>query len=235
MRDASASVSTVGDIAIFRKVRLGILPFLFLLYIISHLDRINIGFAALTMNRDLGITSEQFGFLTGIFFVGYFIVEIRSNLILHRVGARLWIARILISWGLVGMILISRSSDRSLERRWHTAVPLLAGGVASLVLLSVTAVGVYGCLGPFWSLPAEFLAGYGAAAGIALINSAGNLGGFVGPYVLGVAVRRTGSMTGGLIFSGLCMVVSAVLMIHFLKSIRGAGPNSTMIAALKSG
>lgn len=442
MTAPAASGSPARDAAILRKVWLGILPFLFLLYIVSYLDRINIGFAALTMNRDLGITSEQFGFLAGIFFIGYFIFEIPSNLILHRVGARLWIARILISWGvvasltalvananqlyllrfllgvaeagffpgvilyltywfrrrelaqavalfmtavpiagvigapisgaildhihwfslgswrwlltlegapaiicglvayrflpngpaeakfltdgersrlreilaadrekrqsvaedsparalgrgrvwhlvaiyfttivalytlsfwlpqivksysrgysntvigflvmlpmlagLVGMVLISRSSDHSLERRWHAAIPLLAGGVAmalaartgsvwlSLVLLSVTAVGVYGFLGPFWALPAEFLAGYGAAAGIALINSIGNLGGFVGPYALGVAVRRTGSMTGGLIFSGVCMAVSAILMILLPKPTRGAKSDPATVAS----
>lgn len=446
MDAASTSVSAARDNGILRKVRLGILPFLFLLYIVSFLDRINIGFAALTMNHDLGITSEQFGFLAGIFFIGYFIFEIPSNLILHRVGARLWIARILISWGvvasltalvadahqlyllrfllgvaeagffpgvilyltywfrrrelaqavalfmtavpiagvigapisgvildhvhwfglsswrwllalegapaiicglaayrflpnapadakflsagersrlreilaadqeqrrrvvehspvralgrgrvwhlvatyfttvvaiyaltfwlpqivksfshgysntfigflvmlpmlagLVGMLLISRSSDRRLERRWHAAIPLLAGGVAmvlasqtssiwlSLILLSVAAVGVYSFLGPFWSLPAEFLAGYGAAAGIALINSIGNLGGFLGPYVMGVAVRRTGGMTGGLIFSGVCMAISAVLIVLLPKSVREAKPDSEIITASNLG
>src|SRR5438309_10642709 len=81
-----------------------IIPFVFLLYIISFLDRINIGFAALTMNKELAITSEQFGFLAGIFFFGYFIFEIPSNLLLHKLGARIWIARILITWGIVAML-----------------------------------------------------------------------------------------------------------------------------------
>ncbi|HVB99219.1 MAG TPA: MFS transporter [Candidatus Dormibacteraeota bacterium] len=94
---------TRGEV-IAGKVRLGILPFLFLLYIVSYLDRINIGFAALTMNRALGLTSQQFGLLAGIFFLGCFLFEIPSNLILHRVGARLWMARILISWGAVASL-----------------------------------------------------------------------------------------------------------------------------------
>src|SRR5262249_40269730 len=68
------------------------------------LDRINIGFAALTMNKELGITSQQFGLLVGIFFVGYFLFEIPSNLLLHRIGARIWIARILISWGVIAAL-----------------------------------------------------------------------------------------------------------------------------------
>jgi MFS transporter, ACS family, tartrate transporter len=88
-----------------RKIQIRILPFLFILYVISYLDRINIGFAALTMNKELAITSQQFGLLVGIFFFGYFLFEIPSNLMLHKVGARVWIARILISWGIVAMLI----------------------------------------------------------------------------------------------------------------------------------
>jgi ACS family tartrate transporter-like MFS transporter len=104
MASSPASASLARDAAIVRKVRRGILPFLFLLYIVSYLDRINIGFAALTMNRELSLTSQQFGLLAGIFFLGYFVFEIPSNLILHRVGARIWMARILITWGLVASL-----------------------------------------------------------------------------------------------------------------------------------
>src|SRR6266704_6396877 len=87
-----------------RKVRTRILPFLFLLYIICFLDRINIGFAALTMNKELAITSQQFGLVAGIFFLGYFLFEIPSNLLLHKLGARIWIARILITWGILATL-----------------------------------------------------------------------------------------------------------------------------------
>src|SRR5438094_3408111 len=87
-----------------RKVRTRILPFLFLLYIISVLDRINIGFAALTMNKELAITAKQFGLVAGIFFFGYFLFEIPSNLLLHKLGARIWIARILITWGILATL-----------------------------------------------------------------------------------------------------------------------------------
>src|SRR5262249_38713259 len=87
-----------------RKVRNRLIPLLFLLYLVAYLDRINIGFAALTMNADLGITSVQFGLLSGIFFWGYCLFEIPSNLILHRIGARTWIARILVSWGIVAVL-----------------------------------------------------------------------------------------------------------------------------------
>src|SRR6266480_2087923 len=87
-----------------RKVRTRILPFLFLLYIICFLDRINIGFAALTMNEELAITSQQFGLVAGIFFLGYFLFEVPSNLLLHKIGARIWITRILITWGILATL-----------------------------------------------------------------------------------------------------------------------------------
>src|SRR5712671_4508841 len=87
-----------------QKLRFRILPYLLLLYVIAYLDRINIGFAALTMNKELAISSQQFGMLVGIFFFGYFLFEIPSNLMLHKFGARVWIARILITWGIVAML-----------------------------------------------------------------------------------------------------------------------------------
>jgi MFS family permease len=103
MDGPAAASMTIGTRTI-RKVQIRILPYILLLYIISFLDRLNIGFAALTMNRELAITSQQFGFLVGIFFVGYSVLEIPSNLILHKVGARIWIARILIVWGIVAAL-----------------------------------------------------------------------------------------------------------------------------------
>jgi D-galactonate transporter len=84
-----------------RKVYLRILPLTFVLYLICYLDRVNIGFAALTMNRDLGLSAYVYGLGAGAFFWGYFLLEVPSNLILERVGARRWIARIMITWGIV--------------------------------------------------------------------------------------------------------------------------------------
>src|SRR5216683_5226408 len=83
------------------KARRRLIPFLFLLYIVAYLDRINVGFAALQMNQALGFSATTYGFGAGIFFLGYVLFEIPSNVILARVGARLWIARIMITWGLV--------------------------------------------------------------------------------------------------------------------------------------
>jgi MFS transporter, ACS family, tartrate transporter len=84
-----------------RKVKARIVPFLLILYVVAFLDRINIGFAALSMNNELGISSREFGLLSGVFFLGYFVFEIPSNLLLHRFGARVWIARIMVTWGIV--------------------------------------------------------------------------------------------------------------------------------------
>jgi ACS family tartrate transporter-like MFS transporter len=84
-----------------RKVTWRLIPFLFLLYIVAWLDRVNVSFAALQMNSDLGFSPTVFGFGSGIFFLGYCLFEVPSNLILERVGARLWIARIMITWGVI--------------------------------------------------------------------------------------------------------------------------------------
>src|SRR6266478_635039 len=414
-----------------RKVLIRILPFIFLLYIICFLDRINIGFAALTMNKELAITSQQFGLLAGIFFFGYLLFGVPSNLLLHKVGARIWIGCILITWGavamltgfvhnvhqlyvvrfllglaeagyypgivlyltywvrqkeqahaialfltglpvasilgapvsglildhvhwlgvsswrwllileagpavvcgvltyfllptrpaeatflardekdwiiaqlarehekklgehqisvaqtfthlrvwhlawiqftfliglyslsfwmplvikslsshysntvvgflavlpqlagLAAMILVSRSSDQRLERRYHAAIAALAGGmgwlllgtttspVVSMLLLSLVAAGHYSMFGPFWSLPSEFLTGYAAASGIAFINSIGNLGGFAGPYAIGLIIDKTGSLYLGLAFAGISMLVSAMFLMLLPKKCR---------------
>src|SRR5262247_3956004 len=101
MIDESA-VALAADVdAVLAKARRRLVPFLFLLYIVAYLDRINVGFAALQMNQALGFSSSVYGFGAGIFFVSYVLFEIPSNVILARVGARLWIARIMITWGIV--------------------------------------------------------------------------------------------------------------------------------------
>jgi MFS transporter, ACS family, tartrate transporter len=427
--EASVKTVTAGvETRTIRKVRRRILPFVFILFIVAALDRNNIGFAALTMNAQLAIDSQQYGFIAAMFFPGYVLFEIPSNLLLYRLGARPWIARILISWGIVAiltgfvqtamhlyvarfllgvaeagyfpgillyltywfrrrelghtialfmtanavanivgapvsgfildhvhwlgmaswrwllilegvpailggvltyfllpsrpaeatflsaeeqhwlttelaveeahkvvnrpagagqvlkdrrlwhltaayftvlipfwavtfwmpqllkdlsgrysnttvgalvmipylvalvvMIVVGRSSDAKLERRYHAAIPLIAGSLAlvlmatvgtgslfiSLLLWCVVAPSIYSVFGPFWALPNEFLTGYSAAAGIAMINALGNVGGFVGPYAIGAIIKKTGSSQGGLIFVAITLVIAAMLVLTF--------------------
>ena len=80
------------------KIARRLIPFLIVCYFISYLDRVNLGFAALTFRQDLAISAEVFGLGAGIFFLGYFLFEVPSNLLLEKVGARIWIARIMITW-----------------------------------------------------------------------------------------------------------------------------------------
>jgi ACS family tartrate transporter-like MFS transporter len=127
--------------------------------------------------------------------------------------------------GLVGMVLVSRSSDRTLERKYHAAMPMIVAGIAflslfatrssfvSIALLSIVAAGIYSVYGPFYSLPGEFLTGYSAASGIAVISSVANFGGFVGPYTVGAISSKTGSLYGGLSLAGVSLLMSATLML----------------------
>jgi MFS transporter, ACS family, tartrate transporter len=87
-----------------RKVFWRIIPYTFTLYVISYLDRANLGYAALQMNKELALTSEAFGFAAGIFFIGYFLFEVPSNVALNKYGARMWISRILITWGVIATL-----------------------------------------------------------------------------------------------------------------------------------
>src|SRR5436305_12769940 len=102
---AAGRPAEIGSVTL-RKVTLRLIPFLFLLYIVAWLDRVNVGFAGLQMNADLGFSSAAFGFGSGVFFLGYCLFEVPSNLVLHRVGARRWISRIMISWGAISVAMM---------------------------------------------------------------------------------------------------------------------------------
>jgi len=96
-----------------RKITWRIVPFIMILYLIAYIDRVNIGFAAITMKEDLGFTASILGFGAGIFFLGYFLFEVPSNIILHRIGARIWITRVMITWGIIagGMAFVESSTS----------------------------------------------------------------------------------------------------------------------------
>jgi ACS family tartrate transporter-like MFS transporter len=123
----------------------------------------------------------------------------------------------------IAMVVWSAHSDSTRERRWHAALPLLIGGaglvgaglvsspVAAFLFLIIATAGIYCAFGPFWTLPAVFLAGTGAATGIAVINSVGNAGGFIGPTLVGLLTQSTGSTNAGLIAIGGCLLIGGVL------------------------
>jgi ACS family tartrate transporter-like MFS transporter len=125
--------------------------------------------------------------------------------------------------GAVGMVVAGRHSDRTGERRWHVAIAAVGGGAAfaaagfvhglaaSIVLLSIATLGLASMFGPFWSLATSFTTGVGAAAGIALINSVGNIGGFVGPSVVGYLRDLTASFAMGFVFIGAVLALGGVL------------------------
>src|ERR1700687_854585 len=96
-------MTQVEEKALVRKMAWRVLPFLLLTYLICIIDRLNVGFAALTMNTELGFTATVYGVGAGLFFLGYFLGEVPSNLILSKIGARVWFARIMVTWGIVAV------------------------------------------------------------------------------------------------------------------------------------
>jgi MFS family permease len=132
--------------------------------------------------------------------------------------------------GLLAMVLVSRSSDRKMERKYHAAIPAVVAGIAlvslgathstlsSIFFLCFASLGIYSVYGPFWSLPSEFLTGFAAASGIALISSVANLGGFAGPFAVGMVSERTGSLYGGLALTGVSLFVCATLASPFRRA-----------------
>ena len=134
------------------------------------------------------------------------------------------------------MFLISRSSDRKLERRYHAAIPAIVGGTAllllgtthsvffSIALLSLAATGVFSFYGPYFALPFEFLTGLSAASGIALISSFAHLGAFVGPSAVGWITQKTGSLYSGLALAGVSLMLAAALVLVLPRQARSS-PN----------
>ena len=135
------------------------------------------------------------------------------------------------------MLFMASHSDRTGERRWHSAIPLFVVGIAlwlsiaagnhlvfAIAAFAVATMALYSFPSPFWVLPTIFLSGPAAAASIALINSAGNLGGFAGPYIIGYLADKTGSYTGGLLYLVACGLVGSALVLTLRTSHSQTGP-----------
>ena len=130
---------------------------------------------------------------------------------------------------LIAQVLVGKSSSKTGEKRWHVAgcmflgavglicAPFIHDGLLSLISVSITAIGVYAPMGTWWSVPTTFLTGAAAAGATALINSIANLGGYVGPYMLGVIKQNTGSTDGGYFALGAMLIISGLVMLTLPK------------------
>ncbi len=179
---------------------------------------------ALTNGKVWLLAAIYFGVVTSLYGVSFWlplIIEDISGFGTFAVGL---LGAIPYLAGAVGMLLLARHSDATGERRWHVAVAAFVGAVGlvltgaagsstlvEMAALTLAALGIYSTLATFWSLPTAFLSGTAAAAGIALINSVGNLGGFVGPYVVGFLSDETGSFYAGLLLLAVLVLVAGLL------------------------
>ena len=189
---------------------------------------------ALTDGRVLSLAAIYFCIGTATYGITFFLPPILKSL--HLTDWETGVATAVpYGVGNLGMIAWSWSSDRRDERRWHFAIAALVaalglvvsgpmlGSLWALAAMSVATIGLYGSKPAFWAMPGEFLAGPAAAGGIALINAIGNLGGFVGPYVLGWLKDYTGTYEAGLYFLAACALAAAAIT---LVAGRPAGSNA---------
>jgi ACS family 4-hydroxyphenylacetate permease-like MFS transporter len=135
--DAHAETTAEREKRVMRKISVRILPFIMVLFVCSYLDRINIGFAAIAMNSDLKLTAAMFGFANSIFYLGYILCEVPSNIIMQRVGARIWIARIMVTWGLLSAATLFAKGPISLYLI-RFLVGVAEGGFLPGILLFIT-------------------------------------------------------------------------------------------------
>jgi len=188
----------------------------------SHLP----AWKALGDPRVLLLGATLFLGLTATYGIGLWMPKIVERISTFGVSRTSLIASVPYILALPAMLLIGWHSDRQNERRWHAAIPRIAGGVAlalcvvstdhiwiSIAALSVAAAGFYGAHGGFWPIPTMFLGSAAAAASIGLINSFGNLGGFLGPYMIGYLTDKTGGFGASLLFLAGCSLASGLLVL----------------------
>jgi MFS family permease len=185
---------------------------------------------ALTHGRIIGLAFVYFGNVYGLYALGFFLPTIISGFqqqfgTTFSIVERGLITAVPYVAGAIVMVFWARHGDRTRERVWHVALPMLVGGVtipvalylgspfAVMVAVTITAIGICCALPTFWALPSSFLAGTAAAGGIALINSLGNVSGFAAPYITGGLQDLTGSQRTGLWVVGGCMVAGALLAV----------------------
>jgi len=187
--------------------------------------------AALTRPRVLALGTLYFLMVIGLYGIGFWMPQLIETFGLDplRVG---FLTAIPYLFAAIAMVFWGRHSDRTGERRWHIALPLMLAAAAfawsaysgpllpTMVALMVATLGFYAAFGPFWSLPTALLTGTGAAAGIALVNSMGNAAGFAGPYVVGLLKQATGSFSAALLFLAAALALGGLMALCFKEPAR---------------
>ena len=178
------------------------------------------------------LAAAYFGFIMGLYGIGFWLPTLIKASGISNPGTIGWLTAIPYAAAVVSMIVVSRHSDRTRERRWHVAIPALVGAVAlvvstfvpqtpiwAIVTLTLATMGILAGLAQFWVLPPAFLGGAAAAAGIALINSVGNLAGFVSPFIVGWIKDATGSANNGLYVIAASLIVGAMVIVSMPKRV----------------
>ena len=185
--------------------------------------------AALTRPRVLALGMLYFLMVIGLYGIGFWMPQVIEGFGLDplQVG---FLTAIPYLFAAIAMVAWGRHSDRTGERRWHIALPLLLAACAfawsaysgplvpTMVALTIATLGFYSAFGPFWSLPTALLTGAGAAAGIALVNSMGNAAGFAGPYIVGVLKQATGSFSAALLFLAAALALGGLMALCFREA-----------------
>jgi sugar phosphate permease len=178
----------------------------------------------------LKLCATYFLWITGFWGFNYWMPQVIKSISGWSNMAIGWLTILPMFCSLVFMLFIGHSSSKTGEKRWHGAACLLVGAVGlgvgafisdpllSLIPLTLSAMGVYGAFGVWWSYPTTFLSGAAAAGAIGLINSAGNIGGFVGPYITGWIKEKTGSFTGAWIYLAVSLVAAGLLILTLRKA-----------------
>ncbi|MHA1132655.1 MAG: MFS transporter [Alphaproteobacteria bacterium] len=183
---------------------------------------------ALTRPRVLALGVLYFLMVTGLYGIGFWMPQVIATFGLDPLHVGFLTAIPYLFAG-IAMVLWGRHSDKTGERRWHIALPLLLAACAfawsaysgpllpTMIALSLATLGFYAAFGPFWSLPTALLTGTGAAAGIALVNSMGNAAGFTGPYIVGLLKQATGSFSAALLFLAAALALGGLMALCFKR------------------
>jgi D-galactonate transporter len=193
-------------------------------------------FQALVDPRVLLLAVIYFLFVMGLYGIGFWLPQLIKNTGVTTPFMVGLLSTIPYAGAAVSMILVSQRSDRSGERRWHTAIPAFLGGcglvlgtrfeielIPAVIFLTVATAGILTALPVFWTLPTRLLSGTAAAAGIGLINSFGNLAGFVSPFLVGYVQDMTGKPSWGLVGIAACLGLGAILVVVAVPAADGVG------------